>query len=637
MAAGFLTPRDSPRQRCLAHELVIDPDPADSSTSRDAYGNVSSYFHVTRTPSAADGHQRTPSCEVDPPPAELVHRRAGRGAVGGGPPGRTERRLATEFTLDLQPARDHRRGAGLRRTEFHAGRPLIEVLARAHLADLSPTSPTGPGPRRCPPESTRFWPRGKGYARTSPGWRSPACAPMVLAASYVSGYLATDPPPGKERMVGVDATHAWASVWTRRGSSGWDWIPTNDQMVDERYIVVGFGRDYADVPPLRGIIYTDSESSVIDVVGRRRAVRRRGAACVTSLSQLWPALGVREFGVSVLRQRAGFLARRHGAAGHRPGRGSEHTGAVDAGDYQLCANLHLAECNWLVRMDPARQLCASCALTRTRPNDGDTEALAAFAEAREGQAAADRRAARTEAADRRTRRRIPATDWHSICCPARTRRCSPATTTASSHWIWPRATTSTASSCASRWTSRTAPCSDTSGTRSGTTTSTGWSAAQPSDLQRFRELFGDPDADYQAALDRHYSDGTPAGWEESFVSSYATMHPAEDWAETFAHYLHIRDTLDTAAGVRFRAGVGHASSERPLGPSGFDTIIDMWLPLSWALNMVNRSMGHDDLYPFVLPAAGAGQDAVHPSRHRRRGIKRGPEPGARCSIKASKS
>ncbi len=85
-----------------------------------------------------------------------------------------------------------------------------------------------------------------------------------LAASYVSGYLATDPPPGKERMIGIDATHAWASVWTPQNQ----WLgldPTNDQMVDERYITVGFGRDYADVPPLRGIIYTDSESSKIDV------------------------------------------------------------------------------------------------------------------------------------------------------------------------------------------------------------------------------------------------------------------------------------------------------------------------------------------------------------------------------------
>ena len=80
------------------------------------------------------------------------------------------------------------------------------------------------------------------------------------------------------------------------------------------------------------------------------------------------------------------------------------------------------------------------------------------------------------------------------------------------------------------------------------------------------------------------------------------MHPAEDWAETFAHYLHIRDTLDTAAAFGFAAS-GATFERRRLGRSGFDTIVEMWLPLAWALNMVNRSMGRDDLYPFVLPAA----------------------------------
>ena len=89
-----------------------------------------------------------------------------------------------------------------------------------------------------------------------------------LAASYVSGYLATDPPPGKDRMIGIDATHAWAAVWTPQEPGRLEWLgldPTNDQLVDQRYIIVGRGRDYADVPPLRGIIYTNSERSVIDV------------------------------------------------------------------------------------------------------------------------------------------------------------------------------------------------------------------------------------------------------------------------------------------------------------------------------------------------------------------------------------
>jgi hypothetical protein len=124
----------------------------------------------------------------------------------------------------------------------------------------------------------------------------------------------------------------------------------------------------------------------------------------------------------------------------------------------------------------------------------------------------------------------------------------------------------------------------------------------PESLARFNELFGDPDADYQAALDRHYNEGAPEGWSETFVSSYATMHAAEDWAETFAHYLHIRDTLDTSASCGL-APAAATFDRPPLGPSAFPTIIEMWLPLSWSLNMVNRSMGHDDLYPFVLPPA----------------------------------
>jgi hypothetical protein len=78
------------------------------------------------------------------------------------------------------------------------------------------------------------------------------------------------------------------------------------------------------------------------------------------------------------------------------------------------------------------------------------------------------------------------------------------------------------------------------------------------------------------------------------------MHPAEDWAETFAHYLHIRDTIDTAAA--FGLAPAGATADRPLaGDAGFDRIIDLWLPLAWSLNMINRSMGHQDLYPFVLP------------------------------------
>src|SRR6185436_15293646 len=108
----------------------------------------------------------------------------------------------------------------------------------------------------------------------------------------------------------------------------------------------------------------------------------------------------------------------------------------------------------------------------------------------------------------------------------------------------------------------------------------------------------DADADYQAALDRHYNEGAPPNWDKNFVSAYATMHPAEDWAETFAHYLHLRDTIDTAAAFGMApAGMTLGADPQP----GITRVIETWLPLSWSLNQLNRSMGHRDLYPFVIP------------------------------------
>jgi hypothetical protein len=114
-------------------------------------------------------------------------------------------------------------------------------------------------------------------------------------------------------------------------------------------------------------------------------------------------------------------------------------------------------------------------------------------------------------------------------------------------------------------------------------------------LDRCRELFGDETADYQAAIDRHYAEGAPEGWEASYITTYATMHPFEDFAETFAHYLHIADTCETAA----------EEGLITVAPTAFGSFRDLvrgvWIPLSIALNQINRSMGKDDLYPFVIP------------------------------------
>ena len=283
------------------------------------------------------------------------------------------------------------------------------------------------------------------------------------------------------------------------------------------------------------------------------------------------------------------------------GADSEHGGAVDSSEYRLCANLHLAECNWLVEKGPVRKLCRSCALTRTRPGDDDTKALATFA-----------------AAEKSKRRLI--VELYELKLPIVGRDEDPqyglafdllsseAEKVLTGHHNGVITLDLAEGDDVHREQLRVAMDEPYRTLLGHFRHEIGhyfyFRLVDPShdDKQRFRELFGDPDADYQGALDRHYNEGPPPKWEQSYVSSYATMHPAEDWAETFAHYLHIRDTLDTAAAFGF-ALAGATFERRMLGPSGFDTIIEMWLPLAWALNMVNRSMGKEDLYPFVLPPA----------------------------------
>lgn len=259
---GFLTPRDLPWQRCLSHHLTIDPEAADSSTSRDAYGNVSSYFHVTE-------RHRTLSItsesvvEVDPFAPEHYS-----GASAGAPwelarPVGGDGALAAEFTLDLSPPEITDAVREYAAPSFVPGRALIEVL-RELTSRIYSDFTYRSGSTTLSTQVAEVLEAREGVCQDFARLAIACLRANGLAASYVSGYLATDPPPGKERMIGVDATHAWASVWTPQNV----WLgmdPTNDQMVDERYIVAGFGRDYADIPPLRGIIYTDSLSSVIEV------------------------------------------------------------------------------------------------------------------------------------------------------------------------------------------------------------------------------------------------------------------------------------------------------------------------------------------------------------------------------------
>jgi hypothetical protein len=122
---------------------------------------------------------------------------------------------------------------------------------------------------------------------------------------------------------------------------------------------------------------------------------------------------------------------------------------------------------------------------------------------------------------------------------------------------------------------------------------TGW-------LARFRDRFGDERADYGAALQAHYENGPAPDWPQHHISAYAASHPWEDWAESWAHYLHMTATLETAWAFGLRAQAARPDFD-PYAEPDFEALIAQWMPLTVALNSLNRSMGHEDAYPFVLP------------------------------------
>jgi len=275
-----------------------------------------------------------------------------------------------------------------------------------------------------------------------------------------------------------------------------------------------------------------------------------------------------------------------------------------------CANAEIAACNWLVA--GAGELCWSCRLTRTRPNDGDDRGLDGFALAE-----AAKRRLLFELADIG----LPIVGWQE--------RAGGLAFDLLSSELAP-VSTGHADGVITLDLQETDPAHrERMRVRLGEPYRTvlghfrheighyyepllivpGTSAEQ-----RCRELFGDERADYQEALDRHYAEGVPAGWQQRFVSAYATMHPWEDWAETFAHYLHMRDTLQTAAAQGVRVdGPAIVTSDRapldaePLGAtSDLEHMLRAWIPLTLALNEISRSMGELDVYPFVLgPAVDA--------------------------------
>jgi hypothetical protein len=262
-----------------------------------------------------------------------------------------------------------------------------------------------------------------------------------------------------------------------------------------------------------------------------------------------------------------------------------------------CANAEIAACNWR----PARdgELCASCVLTTTRPADGDAPGLAQLAVA--------------EAAKRRLLFELAelGLPFEGLRFDLLSSTHGPVTTGHADGLI----TLDLAESDDARRERLRMELGEPYRTVLGhlrhETGHALWPVLAPDEAtrERAREHFGDEREDYGAALERHYDAGPPEDWAEEHVSAYATMQPSEDWAETTAHLLHIWDAVQTAAShglgvagpavVALRRRAEHLSAA-PVVTTDFDDLIGDWLPLTYALNAMNRSMGKGDLYPFVL-------------------------------------
>jgi hypothetical protein len=294
--------------------------------------------------------------------------------------------------------------------------------------------------------------------------------------------------------------------------------------------------------------------------------------------------------------------------------GSVERADGQGGRYRRCANQLVARCNWLIPADDPGALCASCRLTTIRPNDSEFDSLAAFADAEAAKrrllhqlaelqlpvidrAIDEQRGVSFEFLSSRGRNVTTGHEAGVITLDlsesddahrefVRQQLGEPYRTVLGhlrheiGHYYWPRL------------------------------------VVDHGHLDSFRALFGDDRISYQEALAQHYSAAGHTDWTGSHVSQYATMHPWEDWAETFAHYLHIDAGLATAAALGIEVGEPARSAgvaawvtrdQISIGP-----MVQSWLGLTLALNAMSRSLGQAELYPFVLsPTVVEKLDFVH--------------------------
>jgi transglutaminase-like putative cysteine protease len=257
---AHLLPRAASGQVILSSGVEVDPGADEMRSHIDFFGNVATYYkvrqahrdlRVTASSNVRVGRSPRPLAELDQQPWELARQPVGHDAG------------ARAFVLASPLVRATASVSEYAAATFTSGRPLgaalVELIERIH-ADFEYVS----GATTVKTTLGEVMHRRKGVCQDFAHLAVGCLRSVGLPARYVSGYLETDPPPGQPKLQGVDASHAWAALCLPDGN----WVdidPTNNQFVDARYVLAGWGRDYSDVPPLKGVILTQAAKSTMRV------------------------------------------------------------------------------------------------------------------------------------------------------------------------------------------------------------------------------------------------------------------------------------------------------------------------------------------------------------------------------------
>jgi transglutaminase-like putative cysteine protease len=264
-SVAHLVPRRLPHQACLSSDLAITPTPLDYRERLDFFDNRTSFFSI-HEPHRSLRVTATSEIDVTPPTDQLQLQQSE-------PWDAFAARLRTDPDPDVVSARQFlldsplvQASAALRayaEPSFAPGRPLVEAVVDL-MTRINHEFDYEPGSTKITTGLDEVLERRQGVCQDFAHLTIGSLRSLGLAARYVSGYLETLPPPGRPKLVGADASHAWLSVYVP--FTGWlDLDPTNDRIPNERYITTAWGRDYADVTPLKGVVFSSAKKQKLDV------------------------------------------------------------------------------------------------------------------------------------------------------------------------------------------------------------------------------------------------------------------------------------------------------------------------------------------------------------------------------------